>query len=166
MPEPHPITAHAPRMLVAASGSAASRRATAIAAELASTFDAELTIVHVIPANEYRTTRLGPILPINRRLEDPLTSEVLLDARRIAWTRGVSPRTVLIAGEPARAIVALAEDLDADLLLIGSQRRLTPAALAAKTRTRVHANAPCPVLPVAVDRPRAPRAASKPLPIT
>lgn len=104
MHEPDPTTPHAPRMLVAASGSAASRRATAIAAELACTFDAELTILHVIPATEYRTTRLGPILPINRRLDDPLTNDVLLDARRIAWTRGVSPKTVLIAGEAARAI--------------------------------------------------------------
>jgi nucleotide-binding universal stress UspA family protein len=114
------MTPQAPRVLVAASGSPASRHATAIAAELASTFDAEFTIVHVIPATEYRTARLGPILPINRQLNDPLTSDVLREARRSAWTRGVSPRTILIAGETARGIVAVAADLGADLLVIGS----------------------------------------------
>jgi nucleotide-binding universal stress UspA family protein len=131
-------------------------------AELASSFDAELTILHVTPANEYRSTRLGPILPINRQLDDPLINDALLSARQIAWTHGVSPKTVLIAGEAARAIVAVAADLDADLVVIGSRRRLAPAALTARTRTWVHAHAHCPVLVVAADRPTARRDASEP----
>ena len=147
------MTRQTPRLLLATSGSAASRHATAIAADLASTFDAELTILHVIAPSAYRLARLGPILPISTRLDDPLSNVVLRDARRVAWTRGANPKPMLIAGDAARVIVAVAVDLGVDLLVIGSQRRLAPAALVAKTRSWVHAHASCPVLPITADRP-------------
>jgi nucleotide-binding universal stress UspA family protein len=126
------MTPQTPRVLLAASGSEASRHATAVAADLASTFDAQLAILHVTQPLEYRVGRLAPTLPITQQLDDPLTSPVLLEARRVAWTRGVSPRTILLAGDPARVIVAVADDLGADLLVIGSTPRLLPSALAAK----------------------------------
>ena len=147
------MTPQTPRLLLATSGSAASRHATAIAADLASAFDAELTILHVVAPSAYRLARLGPILPISRQLDNPLANEVLRDARRVAWTRGANPGPRLIAGDTARVIVAVAADLGADLLVIGSQRRLAPAALVAKTRSWVHAHASCPVLPITPDRP-------------
>ena len=65
------MTLPRPRIVVATSGSGASRHATEVAARLASAFEAELTIAHVIPATEYRTGRLAPTLPIARQLEDP-----------------------------------------------------------------------------------------------
>ncbi|MBV9193649.1 MAG: universal stress protein, partial [Solirubrobacterales bacterium] len=52
-----------PRILLAASGSAASRRAAVIAADLARTFNAQLTILHVVAPVEYRVGRLAPTLP-------------------------------------------------------------------------------------------------------
>jgi nucleotide-binding universal stress UspA family protein len=78
-------------MVVATSGSGACRHATGVAAKLASAFAAELTIVHVVPAAEYRVGRLAPTLPITRQLDDPYASLVLLDARRLAWTKGAGP---------------------------------------------------------------------------
>ncbi len=111
-------------MLLAASGSEASRHATSVAADLASTFDARLVILHVVPPVEYRVGRLVPTLPIIRQLEDPLTSPVLLEARRVAWGRGASAGSILVAGDPARVIV-VAGDLGADLLVIGSTPRGT-----------------------------------------
>jgi nucleotide-binding universal stress UspA family protein len=147
------MTRQTPWLLVAASGSEASRHATTVAAELASTFDAQLAILHVVPAVEYRVGRLAPTLPISRQLDDPLTSAVLLDARRVAWARGTNAKTILVAGEPARVIVALARDLGADLLVIGSTPRLMPSMVAAQTRRSIHNHAPCPVLPVTADRP-------------
>src|ERR1700733_1425822 len=117
------MTRQAPRLLLAASGSQASRHAAAVAAELASTFDAQLVILHVVAPVEYRVSRLAPTLPINRQLDDPLTSPVLLEARRVAWARGTNPKTILTAGEPARVIVSLARDLGVDLLVIGSTPR-------------------------------------------
>jgi nucleotide-binding universal stress UspA family protein len=95
------MTAQTPRVLLAASGSQASRQATTVAADLASTFEAQLVILHVVGPVEYRVSRLAPTLPISRQLDDPLTSPVLLDARRVAWARGASARTILVAGDPA-----------------------------------------------------------------
>jgi nucleotide-binding universal stress UspA family protein len=94
------MTPQTPRVLLAASGSAASRHATAVAADLASTFDAQLAILHVVPPVEYRVGRLAPTLAISRQLDDPLTSPVLLEARRLAWARGASAKTILVAGDP------------------------------------------------------------------
>ncbi len=160
------MTPQAPRLLLAASGSEASRHATSVAADLASTFDAQLVILHVVPPLEYRVGRLAPTLPIIRQLDDPLTSPVLLEARRVAWGRGGSAKTILVAGDPARVIVAAAGDLGADLLVIGSTPRLLPSALAAKTRLWVGSRAPCPVLPVTADRPALARPGTEPVLVT
>ena len=138
------MTPQARRVLLAASGSEASRQATAVAADLASTFSAALTILHVVPPVEYRVGRLAPTIPITRRLDDPLTSQVLLDARRVAWARGASAQTILVAGEPARVIVAVAGELGADLLVIGNTPRRLPSPWPAHTRRWVHTHAPCP----------------------
>jgi nucleotide-binding universal stress UspA family protein len=89
------VTPQTPRMLVAASGSLASRQATAVAANLASTFEVQLVILHVVPPVEYRVGRLAPTLPITRQLDDPLSNAVLLEARRVAWTRSASAKDVL-----------------------------------------------------------------------
>jgi nucleotide-binding universal stress UspA family protein len=160
------MTPQVPRVLLAASGSEASRRASLLAADLASTFNAQLTIVHVVAPVEYRVGRLAPTLPITRQLDDPLTNPVLLEARRVAWARGANPRTILIAGDPAPVIVTIAGDLGADLLVIGSTSRLLPSALAAKTRLWVTVRAPCPVLPVTADRPPTPRRSVEPVLVT
>ncbi len=160
------MTPHTPHVLLAASDSEASRHATAVAADLASTFDARLTILHVVPPLEYRVGRLAPTLPITQQLDDPLTSTVPLEARRIAWAHGASAKTILVAGDPARVIVAVAGDLGADLLVVGSKPRLISSAVAAKTRRWVHAHAPCPVLPVTPDRPAPPRLAAEPVLVT
>jgi nucleotide-binding universal stress UspA family protein len=84
---------------------------------------------------------------------------VLLEARRVAWARGASARTILVAGDPASVIVAVAGELGAGLLVIGSTRRLVPSILAAKTRGSVSTRAPRPALPVTAHlRPPAPPA--------
>ncbi|MGH2883801.1 MAG: universal stress protein [Solirubrobacteraceae bacterium] len=160
------MTPQTPRVLLAASGSEASRRATVIAADLASTFDAELTIVHVVAPVEYRVGRLAPTLPIiTRQLDDPLTCSVLLESRRVAWANGANAKTILVAGDPARVIVAIADDLGADLV-IGSTSRLRRSVLAAKTRHWVNARSPCPVLPVPANRPPSPRRGVEPALVT
>jgi nucleotide-binding universal stress UspA family protein len=80
--------------------------------------------------------------------DDPLADPVLLDARRLAWTPGANARTVLVAGDAAKAIVRIAADIDADLLAVGDKRHLLPAALVAKTRRWVEGHASCPVLAI------------------
>jgi nucleotide-binding universal stress UspA family protein len=152
--------------MVAVSGSDASRRATAVAAELASTFDARLAILHVVPPLKYRIGRLAPTLPVSQRLDDPLSNPVLLQARQIAWAHGVSPRTILIAGDPDPVIVTVAGELRADLLVIGIKRRLLPGGLAARQRRWLRAHSPCPVLEVTADPPTPARPALDPILVT
>ena len=96
------MTPQTPRVLVATSGSIASRQATAVASNLASTFEAQLVILHVVVPVEYRVGRLAPTMPITRCLDDPLAHPVLLEARRVAWRRGANPKTILVAGDPPR----------------------------------------------------------------
>ena len=151
---------------MAVSGSHASCRAVAVAADLANKFDARLTALHVVPPIRYRIGRLAPTLPITQRLDDPLGNPVLVDARRIAWGRGVSPRPILVAGDPARVIVTVTGDLSADLLVIGTTPRLLSAHLNAARRRWVHAHAPCPVLPVTAKPSAPPRCALDPILIT
>jgi nucleotide-binding universal stress UspA family protein len=136
------------RIVVATSGSRASHRATEVAGGLASALAAELTIVHVVGALEYRVGRFAPTLPITRRLDDPYGSLVLLDARRLAWAKGASARVVLISGQAPQAIVALASRLGAGLLVLGATRRRWPTSMAATTRRWVQSYAPCPVIAV------------------
>jgi nucleotide-binding universal stress UspA family protein len=93
------------------------------------------------------------MLPITRRLDDALSSPGLLEACRRASTHGASATAILVTGDPAPVIVAVARELGADLLVIGSTPRLVPSVLAAKTRAWVTARAPCPVLPVTADQP-------------
>jgi nucleotide-binding universal stress UspA family protein len=152
------VSRAAPELVVAVSGSDASRRATA--------FDARLTVLHVVPPLRYRVGRLAPTLPITQRLDDPLSDPVLLDARQIAWARGVSPRAILIAGDLGPVIVTVARDLRADLLVIGTSPRLLTSHLAARRTAWVHAHAPCPVLPVSSSPPTTPRPALEPILVT
>lgn len=145
------MTPQTPGVLLAVSGSEASRRAIVVAADLASTFDTALTILHAVSPTEYRVGRLAPTLPITRQLDDPFRNSVLLDARRVAWARGASVNTILIAGDPGRVIVTIASQIGADLLVIGSRPRVLPNPMAARTRRWVNAHATCPVLPVTTD---------------
>ena len=160
------MSREAPELLVAVSGSDASRRAGAVAADLANTFNARLTILHVIPPLRYRVGRLAPTLPITQRLDDPLGNPVLIDARQIAWTHGVSPRAILIAGDPGQVIVTVAADLRADLLVIGTKPRLLPGRLAVTRAPWVQSHAPCPVLPVSSTPPTPARPALDPVLVT
>jgi nucleotide-binding universal stress UspA family protein len=91
---------------------------------------------------------------------------VLLDARQIAWARGVNPRTILIAGDPGHVIVTVAADLRVDLLVIGCKPRLLPGPLSARRGPWVQANAPCPVLTVSSAPPKPPRPAVDPILVT
>ena len=142
-------TASAPtRILLATSGSAAGRNAAALAAELAKGLVAQLTIVHVVPAIEYRVGRLTPTLTFIGRLHDPDANHVLRDACQVASSMGVAVQAVLVAGSPPQVIVALADRLGADLLVIGATHRHGLAHMLARTGRLVQAQAACPVLAV------------------
>ena len=140
-----------PVVLLATNGSRSAIAATSLAADLAATFDAALRIIHVI-APEYRVGRLAPTRLIERKLDCPYESPVLLKARQLAWGHGAAATLELVAGEPARAIVSAAAHVD--LLVIGGSNYGAAARLRARTRRRVETHAACPVL--ASPRPNTP----------
>jgi len=136
----------AARILLASNGSPVSRRATVLAAELASTTGAELHIVHVMAPREWRTGRLAPTRAITQRLHDAHSSTVLLNARKLAWAHGAAAQTVLLAGETPAAITELAAALRPRLLIIGARRHRAPAVFASPTRYALEHHPPCEIL--------------------
>lgn len=141
-------------ILLATSGTPAARNATVVAAQLAKRLGAQLTIVHVVPPIEYRVGRLTPTLTITGRLADPKRNRVLSDALLIAASSGIAAHTALFAGSPSEAIVALAQQLGANLLVVGARPRRGLARPTGRIERRVQALAPCPVLAVPLDDPR------------
>lgn len=144
------------RIVLATSGSAVGRNATAVAAELAKRLVAQLTIVHVVPPIEYRVGRLTPTLTLTGRLHDSDANAVLRDALQIASSMGVAAQTVLIAGSAPRLIVALADRQCADLLVIGATHRRGLAYMLGHTGRWIRGHAPCPVLAVSDPSAREP----------
>jgi nucleotide-binding universal stress UspA family protein len=141
------------RILVATSGSPASQLALELAVELASAEGAEVTALMVVPTGDPRVdiVESGPIGHAGRHhLEPPELDRPLKEAQALARERGVPLRPELVAAnDPARAIIAEARALQADLVVMGaSHRRLKKAA-------RVLRELHCPVLltaPPAEDR--------------
>jgi nucleotide-binding universal stress UspA family protein len=87
-------------ILIATDGSPASREATAFGLELAQEHTAEVTFVHVAPVLDRRP---------------------LEDAVALAAERDVHAKAELLTGEPVDEIVAYADSLDADLIVLGSR---------------------------------------------
>lgn len=94
-------------------------RALAMAAALAEQSRARVTLLHVIQ----RVPNLSPreLARFYRRLEAASRRRLEQAARRLA-TRGLTVRTKVLVGEPAREIVAQAARLRVDLIVMGSHR--------------------------------------------
>jgi nucleotide-binding universal stress UspA family protein len=112
-------------------GSAGSRVATTVAAELAAALEARLILAHAV--HDARARRAG-----RRLLEEAAAG---LDAE---------PRIAL--GDPVDGLRAVCRAEDAELLVVGSRGHAGPvAALTDSVSTRVAGSAPCPVLVVPAD---------------
>lgn len=108
------------KLLVATDGSRAAHEAIRAGLELAAEQDAELVILHVAPADalwpmaayaEYRAEDLPPAE------ED----ESLRDAKAIAEEHEIDVSFELTFGDPVTEICRLAENLDVDLVVVGSR---------------------------------------------
>jgi len=113
-------------ILLATDGTVASENAASHAIELAQTHDADLRVVYVVDesvytaysGDEYVDEAEGP----EHGLEE--AGEEALDAiRREAEAAGVDVTGELRHGDPAETIVDYADEADADLLVLGTQRR-------------------------------------------
>lgn len=136
------------RILVAVDGSPGSARAIAWAAELAAELDAEVVAVHALGLlEEIEPGRKVPTQAhreeIRRRFEADWCAP--LDLHR------VHGRRLLRDGPPVAVLLAVAEEVEADLIVMGS-RRLGgfPDTLLGSTSTQVaqQAHVPVTIIPV------------------
>src|SRR5213594_4104204 len=94
------------------------RRALERAADLAEAFGAKLVVTSVAPILVGATRGAGPIDPVDSPEEH---REQLQDARELLEARSIEVQYVPAVGEPADAIAELADDLDADLIVVGTR---------------------------------------------
>ncbi len=109
------------RVLIATDGSASAREALAFGLELAAGQRAEAIVVHVAPALDILPVA-GFGMPAAQPHPVSAYDRVALDeASALATAASVSVRTELLTGNPVDEIVAYADSIDADLIVLGSR---------------------------------------------
>jgi nucleotide-binding universal stress UspA family protein len=110
------------RILIATDGSTASVEAVQFGLEVAADEGAAVTFVHVIPARDVLPTGafIGAAVP---HVAVDADYACLEEAAELATERGVEATSRLLRGAVADEIVAYADSLGADLIVIGSRGR-------------------------------------------
>jgi nucleotide-binding universal stress UspA family protein len=111
------------KILIATDGSPEACKAVELGVEIASDHDASVVLVQVIPP--VRSTQFDPgvriqAVPAELRLR---RATALHEAAQLAAEHGVQSTFEMLTGDPADEIVAYADSIDADLVIIGSRRR-------------------------------------------
>ena len=145
------------RIMAAADGSAASLKAVALAADLATKYGAELMLATVTqPLSAALTAELETYVR-QEQIDIPLgelgsaQAETILAGARLEGAANGATRisTRSLAGDPAEAIVELAGEWRADLIVLGSRGHGRLAGLLlGSVAQKVLTHAPCPVLVV------------------
>jgi nucleotide-binding universal stress UspA family protein len=111
------------RILIATDGSPAALQAVELGLQLAEEHGSQVTFVHVAPAADVLPVAgfaiAGPV-SVPHELDDNDRSS-LDDALELAEQRGVSALTRLLVGGAARRIIDYANEIDADLIVVGSR---------------------------------------------
>lgn len=101
-------------VVTATDGSDVARKALGFAVDLAKWKGAELTLVHVVPTDRVRDDEV---------YWDDDDQAILAEAGDLARAQGLEPHLVMCSGNPAEAIAKLAEEVGADLVVMGSRGR-------------------------------------------
>ena len=138
------------RILCPVDFSASSTRSLAHAAALARWYEAELTVLHVVPA--FEPFQVGGGLGVPVQILNPVPREDILgEMRQLLAPAGASPDAHLVAeaGDASTTIVDQALTTGADLIVIGThgRRGFKRLLLGSVAETVLH-EAPCPVLTV------------------
>ncbi len=109
------------KILIATDGSAASQEAVEVGIALAREEDAAVVFVHVVPKVErYPVNAYGivGVIPYDLRDDD---GRPLEEAETAAEREDVRSNSKLLTGDAADEIVAYADNLDVDLIVVGSR---------------------------------------------
>ncbi len=129
-------------IVVGADGSATARRAVEAAADLAKLHGSTLHIVSASSA-EQRPSRSAT----GGYVDPPHPADPILDGlARIATERGLDPVVHAASGSPADAVVAVAEEVGADLLVVGNKGMQGARRVLGSVPNSVAHSAPCSVL--------------------
>lgn len=102
------------RILVAFDGGEPARRALDMAIDLATRFEALISVVSVVPYHPGRA-------PMDPWDDDAVHAEALAEARRTLAERGFTAELLEPIGDPARTIERIAEDGGFDTVIVGSR---------------------------------------------
>ena len=106
------------KMLVAYDESDSAKRALDRAVELAKAFDAKVTVTSVAPLAHATVRGAGPIDPADT---PQMHREELERAHARLQEQGLDAELIPAAGDPAGAIVSIADDIAADLVVVGTR---------------------------------------------
>ena len=138
------------RILCPTDFSEISVKAEAYATALAQRYDASLLLLHVDPP----MPMMAPYgeIPVDVRLFEEQREQAVRDlavARDRARAAGVAAETAVRGGHPAREILAVAEELPADMVVLGTHGRGgVEHLLLGSVAEKIMRKAPCPVLVV------------------
>jgi nucleotide-binding universal stress UspA family protein len=111
------------RILIAVDGSAAADEAAEVGLELADEQGAQVTFVHVTPTVELAMgSYLAPAVPVEaEHLPTAAEDGVLQRAAALAAERAIPATIAERYGSAAEQIAAVADELDADIVVVGSR---------------------------------------------
>ena len=156
------------KMLLATDGSEEAELATRAAVELAEGTGSELHVVYVEPLPDFMKKNAAGTPGYDRELYEKIEEEARETLRKLVWRVKVTGGTVadshLGMGAVAEEIVALADELEVDLIIVGSRGlRGIRRAVAGSVSESVFRHAHCPVMVVrAKGDPPSPRGGGRP----
>jgi nucleotide-binding universal stress UspA family protein len=118
---PPPIIDEMDKILVATDGSPVSREAVEFGVELAQAEDAAVVFVHIVPqVDRIPVSGYGLVGSFPHEATEA-DRRPLTDAETVAGREDVRSNTKLLVGDVVDEIVAYADNLDVDLIVVGSR---------------------------------------------
>jgi len=117
--------------------------------DLVERYQAHLTLLHVVENMPISDAGYGPIIPFEFDLTEQLTAAARQRMEQLGQTPGLeNAQTRIESGSPKVEIIRVAEEIGADLIIVGSHGRHGLALLLGSTASGVIHHAKCDVLAV------------------